>query len=183
MATDITVSFQAIKDTELDTNAEINNKGMITYSDTKIRLGTGTTNIDYLQLLKDDINNNLPSIDIPVIYHGQKTTTEIDDPTTGYPTMQNGLVYDTTESKLYYIKKEQTDTDYKVEVPVSGNAIWLYAEKYIAGTNITIDDNADGTHTINAILDGFTGYAVYNAMPSLQELTSADNANKVFFVI
>lgn len=180
MATDITVSFQAIKDTELGTNALVDNKGMITYSDTKIRLGTGTGNIDYLQLLKDDIINNLPSADGSIVYHGQKTTTEIDDATTGYPTMANGLVYDTTEGYLYYIKKEQTATDYKLKIPIG---TYMYAERYIAGENIRFDDNADGTKTINAVLTGFSGYAIYNSMPSAAELADTANQNKVFFVL
>ena len=183
MATDITVSFQAIKDTELGTNALVDNKGMITYSDTKIRLGTGTGNIDYLQLLKDDIINNLPptDVDIPPIYYGKKTTVEIDDATTGYPTMANGLVYDSTEGKLYYIKKTQTATDYKVEVP-QGITL-LYTELYKAGANITIDENSDGTKTINAVIDGFTGYAIYNEMPTNAQLQDTANANKVFFIL
>lgn len=110
-------------------------------------------------------------------YQGTKTTAEID---ANYLSLANSLVYDGDQMVLYYIPANPTADNYKVEVPYTH---FLYAERYVAGDNIIITDNANGTKSISAKLDGFTGYSIYSTMPSPADLTAADNANKVFFII
>lgn len=192
--TDIEVAFQAIKDTEVEANTVKNNKGVITLTDTKIMLGLGATTLDYLTLLKNEIKNEIgtgggtggggTATDVPIIYQGIKTTTEIE---ASKETMKNSLVWDSDKSKLVYIKKEQTDTDYLLEIPLNvnniTNNITLQGDTYIAGDNITITNNEDGTKTISAIANTFDGFNIVNQVPTIESLQDATNANKVYFVM
>ena len=175
---DIQVVFQAINDTEVETNTIKNNQGVITLTDTKILLGLGNTTLDYLTLLKNEIMGGIKVDDVPIIYQGTKTTNEID---TNRETMKNSLVFNTDDNKLYYVKKEQTETDFKVEIPLKSMS-FLYAERYIAGNNITISDNLDGTKTISAYDNQLSGIAVRHSMPDESELTG-DSKDKIFFIM
>lgn len=168
----IPVKIQAIKDTELNTNTEYQNKGVLTFTDTKVLLGIGNANIDYLGILKTDI---IKDIEVPIIYQGTKTTEEIE---TLKETSTNTLVFDSVKKKLCFIDKQKQIN----EIPIEGGGINInYAERYIAGTNITIEDNLDGTKTINATPQPFTGFNIVSRLPNLESLAK-DDANKIYIV-
>ena len=195
MATNIGLVIQAIKDAEIAKNTIKNDKGVITFTDTKIHLGIGTTTIDYLTLLKDsiqtiidntktEINTKIDNLTITgaetIVYNGTKTTDEIK---ADRENLKNSLVFNTTTNKLLYIKKVQTDNDYSLEIPIDKTIEVKYGERYVAGANITITDLYDGTKEISCNANTFTGFNIVNSLPTNDDLTDAANANKVYFVI
>lgn len=89
------------------------------------------------------IANNSAGEENTPVYRGSSTTAEIDANKVEWA---NSLVFDTDQSKLFYIKKEQTETDYKVEIPVSsgGGGATPTAE-------LTMTINEGDTVTINIV--------------------------------
>lgn len=175
--TDILVNIQAIKDTELEANAEKVNQGVITFTDTKILLGIGNTTIDYVENVKTIINETVNNIDFPIIYNGTKTTQEITDSIT---TLVNSFVFNTDTKTLVYVPKAATAIENVLEIPITGITI-TYAERYVAGTNITITDRDDGLKEISAINNNFSGFNIYSSMPTYKDLFQ-DTTNMVYFV-
>ena len=169
----IPVKIQAIKDVELNTNTEYQNQGVLTFTNTKVLLGTGNANIDYLSILKTDI---IKDIEVPIIYQGIKTTEEIEKLK---ETSTNTLVFDSVKKKLCFIDK----TKQIQEIPIEGEGgiTITYAERYVAGTNITITDNLDGTKSINATPQPFVGFNIVSQLPSLENLAK-DDTNKIYLV-
>lgn len=176
---DILVNFQAIKDTELETNTNVNNQGVITFTETKILLGLGTNKVDYVDNIQNIINNAINNIQIEnkPIYNGTKTTDEIAADLTN---LSNSFVFNTTTNSLVYIPKDATEIANVIEIPITGITI-TYAEKYVAGQNIQIVDRDDGMKEISAISNNFTGFQVYSDMPTYKDLFTETN-NLVYFV-
>lgn len=174
---DVLVKLQAIKNDEIGTNAEISNQGVITFTEDKILLGIGNGNIDYIQNVKTIIQETFNNIDFPPIYNGAKTTQEITDNLTAFA---NSFVFNSETNKLVYIPKDATTIDNVLEIPLTGITV-TYAEKYVAGTNITITDRDDGMKEISAPNNNFTGFNVYSSMPTYKDLFQ-DTTNMVYFV-
>lgn len=173
---DILVKFQAIKNDEIGTNNEISNQGVITFTEDKILLGIGNGNIDYADNVKKIIEEKFNNIDSP-IYNGSKSTAEI---TAGLTTFVNSFIFNSETGKLVYIPKNATNIDNVIEIPLTGITV-TYAEKYVAGTNITITDREDGMKEISAPNNNFTGFNVYATMPKYKDLFN-DTTNLVYFV-
>lgn len=174
--TDILVKFQAIKNNEIGTNNEISNKGVITFTEDKILLGIGNGNIDYIDKVKKTIETTFNNTDSP-IYNGSKTTQEI---TNELAKFVNSFIFNSETNKLVYIPKDAKTISDVNEIPLTGIAV-TYAEKYVAGTNITITDREDGMKEISAPNNNFTGFEVYSSMPEYKDLFN-NTTNLVYFV-
>ena len=177
--TDIVVNFQAIKDEEIGTNNAVSNQGVITFTQSKILLGIGNGNIDYVDTIKTYIDNSINNIDVevPPLYNGTKTTEEI---TNSLTDLANSFVFNTTTNNFAYIPKDATTIDNVLEIPITGITV-TYAEQYVAGENIVIKDRPDGMKEISAPNTNFNGFNVYSQMPTYEELAKQID-NMVYFV-
>lgn len=170
---DIPVKIQAIQDTELAKNQIKENKGVLTFTNTKVLLGTGNANIDYLSLIKSSI---LKEVEVPIIYNGIKKTAYIENKKNN---LKNSLVFDSDKKKLCFVDKEAKISEIPIEGGSSINP--TYAERYVAGQNIEITDRNDGFKEISAHNGVFHGIQIYSNMPKYEKI-SKDIDNMIFFV-
>lgn len=156
--------FQIYKEADKPTN--INDEGVVTFTERGIYVGLdGANKVLYDGMSHEQFMNKLLLDSAPVdnLYEGRQ-----------YINKTDGCLY------VYYNQKWNKISGEATGGGGVGDIINIIGEQYVAGNNITITDNPDGTKSINANDMTFTGFNVVTSVP-----TSFDTVaqNSLLFVI